>query len=232
MDWVFRPAHDLELKQYMLLAYLQHVGSRFAERKLYPHLDALRSQVHELGRVRREKEQYTQALGGDIIGFDTRTGEPLREAPPSDPWLDVIDEIIEQAVPGLQRTLAAGSELRAEIVSHIHFAPVGLLPLSAAAGWILLRNGRDGRVYQYELVPLHTPDPNRNIDLLRTRYVTSYSHGPGSTFEHIKANLLDTHRALPNPAVFGFESDVTLPYIETYIPLAKRLVYEEIKPRE
>jgi hypothetical protein len=32
----------------------------------------------------------------------------------------------------------------------------------------------------------------------------------------------------PNPAVFAFVSDITLPRVETYMPLAKRWVYELI----
>ena len=44
-DWVCRPALDLELKQYLLLAYLQRVNARFAELKLYPYLDELLGHV-------------------------------------------------------------------------------------------------------------------------------------------------------------------------------------------
>ncbi len=51
------------------------------------------------------------------------------------------------------------------------------------------------------------------------------------TFEHIKSELVRTYRELPNPAVFALETDLALPHIETFMPLAKQFVQEELLAR-
>ncbi|MEO8589630.1 MAG: hypothetical protein ABI432_09690 [Flavobacteriales bacterium] len=227
-DWVLRSGIDLELQQYTLLAYLQRVEASFKERKLYPHLDDLRTHVDELLRLRRTKEELSHSMPGELIGFDARSGLPVRERLADDRWLAVVDEVIDFAVPGLRRMWSEGTGLRQEIAGHIHFAPVGLWPLSTQEGWLLLCSGREARVYGYTM-PLLRDSPEKNHARYPwTRYVTSYTLGIACTHEHIKADLIERHRTLPNPATFVFETGLPLPHIETFMPLAKQLVYEHI----
>ncbi len=229
-DWAFRPALDPELKRYLVLAYVQRVGGRFAEHKLYPYLDELQVQVDELARLRHEKDQLERSLGGELMGFDQRTGRPVHEAS-RDPRLDVIEEIIGHALPHLTAALTRGTGLREELAAHIRFAPVGVLPLLLKEGWLLLRTGMEARVYAYTVPFLRSPDVHHAVLHVRTRYVTSYSMGITCTFEHMKRDLIRLHSGLPNPAVFAFESDLGLPHIETFMPLAKKMVYGEIRAR-
>lgn len=230
-DWAFRPALDVELKHYILLGYLQRVQTRFAEHKLYPHLDDLRVHLDELLRLQRDKNELGRAFHGDLLGFDPKTGEALHEPATQDPQLGVIDEVIGMALPDLHRAWKDGSELKEEIATHIRFAPVGLLPLITDEGWLLLRTGHDTRVYQYRIPLLRTPDVLNGSLHVRTRYVSTFTLGLSRTFEHIKSELLNTFRSLPNPAVFAFETDLSIPHIETFMPLAKQLVYEEVRLR-
>lgn len=230
-DWAFRPALDVELKHYILLDYLQRVQVRFAEHKLYPHLDDLRAHLDELLRLQKDKNELRRAFHGDLLGFDPKTGEALHESVVQDPQLGVIDEVIGMALPDLHRAWKDGSELKEEIATHIRFAPVGLLPLVTDEGWLFLRTGRDARVYQYRIPLLRTPDVLNGSLHVRTRYVSTFSVGLSRTFEHVKSELLNTFRSFPNPAVFAFETDLSIPHIETFMPLAKQLVYEEVRLR-
>ena len=66
---------------------------------------------------------------------------------------------------------------------------------------------------------------------MRTRYVADYTIGITCTYEHVKADLVRGHAHLPNPAVFAFSSEVSLPAIETFVPLAKQWVYEVVGRR-
>ena len=227
-DWMLRSGIDLELKQYTLLAYLQRVERQFQERKLYPHLIDLRTHVDELLRLRRTKDELARSMPGELLGFDPRSGAPVRERPADDQWLAVVDDVIDFAVPGLRRMLNEGSGLRQEIAGRIHFAPVGLWPLSMQEGWLLLRTGSEARVYGYAMPRLLDRSEEQLTRYPLTRYVTSYTLGFACTYEHIKADLIGKHLALPNPATFVFETDLTLPHIETFMPLAKQLVYEHI----
>ncbi|MCB0769480.1 MAG: hypothetical protein KDC00_03645 [Flavobacteriales bacterium] len=228
LDWVYSPSIDLELKQYALLGYLQHVRARFAERKLYPYLEQLRDHVDALRSIRRSKEDLARYLEGKLIGFDLRSGEVIRERTAEDEMLAVIDEVIAFAVPNLTRMSTEGFELRHEFAERIHFTPVGLQPLHASEGWLFLRKGREARVYGYSIpmvIEQHLDHPERKVV---TRYVTSYAMGITCTYEHIKSDLIARHPALPNPATFVLETDLDLPFIETFVPLAKRFVLAHV----
>lgn len=231
LDWAFRPTLDVEMKHYILLGYLQRVRARFSERKLYPHLNELRAHVDELARLKREKDELDRSFHGDLRGFDPRTGEALHEALPPDPRLQVVDELIDMALPDLRRAWRSGRELKEEITSGIRFAPVGVLPLAAQEGWLLLRTGSDARVYHYTIPLLRTTDVSDGTLHVRTRYVTTCTVTLSNTIDHIKGSLIHTFRALPNPAVFAFETERSIPYIETFMPLAKQLVYDEVLMR-
>lgn len=225
-DWLVRPALDPELKRYLLLAYLQRVNTNFAERKLYPYLDDLRSHVEELLRLRRSKEELARNITGPLIGFDPRTGTAIHEQV-EDELLALVDEILDFSIPGLNNAFAQGEELRQEIAEKILLWPIGVQPLKPNEGWLLLRTGNAARVYSYAMPLLHMGAADRYRSV-RTRYVTTYSVGITCTYEHIKAELRSQHSERPNAATFVFEIDMQIPHIETFMPLAKQLVYDHI----
>jgi hypothetical protein len=216
-DWVVAPALDLELKQYILLAYVQRVRKRFAERKLFPYLSDVATQLDDLLRLQREKEALAQGFG-ELVGFDPRTGSPVRETPPDPAPIAVVDEVIRFAVPGLEKLRAQGLELQHELSERLRLEPVGVQPLNTMEGWILLRSGSSARAYAYS-IPLvaHTTGPR-----MRTCFVASYTMGLHCTYEAIKSDLVRTHAWMPNPAVFAAEFDEELPWMETALPLVKQ----------
>ena len=226
MDWVLRPAIDLELKQYTLLAYLQRVRGRFGEQKLYPYLDELRTHMEELLRLRQGKDELEKGLSSDLMGFDPLTGDPVH-APVERPGsLDVIDAVIDFALPGLREALSEGTELRQELVQRIRFGPVGLLPLRTTEGWLILRSGREARVYGYAMPLLREHREEHQYRSVVTRYVGSYTVDVACTYEHIRMELIGHRgRSLPVPATFVFEASDSLPHIETFMPLAKQIMY-------
>ena len=221
---------DEELTRYRLLAYLQRVERRYDEQKLYPHLDELHTRLVQLRALRADQERLQQASPGEVTGIDLQHGELIRSGPDMPKALRALDAIIDRALPALQQLMDRGTELRLRIAGHIHFAPVGLLPLRTTEGYLLLRQGREATVYQYDLTLLHGTDPELEHHNVRTRYVTSCTVRPGSTYHQIKTGLVRRLGQLPNPATFVFESDITLPRMETFMPLAKRLVYRAIAP--
>ncbi len=230
-DWVFSPAIDLELKHYTLLAYLQKVRNRFMEHKLYPHLEELRSHLDELLRMRSLKEELKRNMHGELLGFDPRTGHALYERPVDDELLTVIDSVIDIAVPDMHRMWVEGVDLRRRFAEKIRFEPVGIQPLQAHEGWLLLRNGSEARVYNYAMPLFREHQEDQQYRSVVTHYFTSYAVSVSWTYEGIKADLLKREPRLPAPATFVFETEHGLPYIETFMPLAKQLVYEHIMGR-
>lgn len=230
-DWVLRPAIDLELKQYTLLAYLQRVKQRFSETKLYPHLDELEAHHNELVRIQRTKVSLSESIHGDLIGFDPTTGQALYAPAQQPDMLDVIDEVIEFALPGLRRMIANGSTLRQELTALIRFEPLGVQPLKPTDGWLFLGTGREMRVYRYAMPLLREHKEQYQYRSVVTHYHGTYPRSISNTYEHVRATLIETRRDLPVPATFVFESTSSIPYIETFMPLAKQLVYEHILGR-
>jgi hypothetical protein len=142
--------------------------------------------------------------------------------------LRVIDEVIAFAIPELQGILGDGRALRDELASRIQFGPVGVMPLHVHEGYLLLRQGSEARIYGFSHWIQRGTDRSLQYHSIRTRYLGSRSMGPFNTYGSLRLELLRTNTDLPVPAMFAFEAEVTLPPIETYLPLAKQLVYEEL----
>lgn len=225
LDWAIRPVFDAELKEYLLLAYLQRVQARFKEHKLYPYLGELRLHLDELTRLRMRKEELQRGLHGPLLGFDPRTGNALYEAPAENTELSVISAVVDMAVPGIQRTLANGEDLLQDLRSRMRLEPIGIHPLNLSEGWLLVRDGSDARVYNYSIPLVQgsvSQEPHRSVI---TRYVTTCTVSLSNTYEHIRAGLLALRRDLPNAATFALEAPKNIPFMETRIPLARQLIH-------
>jgi hypothetical protein len=227
-DWVVRPALDAELKRYMLLAYLQRVNARFAERKLYPYLEDLKGHVTELLQLRRTKVELERNLSGPLLGFVPRTGDPLYEPLDDDALLGIIDEVLDFSIPGLRKALGEGQELREELTEKIRLTPIGIQPLKANEGWLLLRLGTEVRIYAFAMPLFRESQEEMQYRSVHTRFVTTSTVSIAHGYEQIKADLRKSYQWQPNPATFVFESDIELPHIETFMPLVKQMVYEQI----
>jgi hypothetical protein len=59
-------------------------------------------------------------------------------------------------------------------------------------------------------------------------YVGSYEKNLMNTFEAIKSDLLRFNKALPNPATFVIETELVIPFDETFLPMAKRSLVKRI----
>ncbi len=228
--WLTAPV-DEESDHYRLLAYVQRIDLRYRERKLYPHLDELRIRLEQLQELRRKRHELIAGMPRGITGMDLRKGELIRVAAHEDELLRAIDTMLATSLPELNSALERGADLRSWLASSIRIEPVGLLPLHTREGYLLIHQGRNARVYAYALtLPTHAPEIGAHHGL-RTRFVADYTIGFGCTYGHVKADLVRTHTHLPNPAVFAFTSDVAIPAIESFVPLAKQLVYEVLSER-
>ncbi|MEO8069361.1 MAG: hypothetical protein ABI599_16805 [Flavobacteriales bacterium] len=232
LDRLLAPPLDRELKRYTVLAFVQRMEACFADHKLYPHLNELGACVQDLRALEQQRDQLEAAMPKEIGSIDLRRMK-LRYAPmPTKPeGLLVIEEVISMALPKLSRTLDVGRELRAELVQSIRFSPVGVLPLHVSEGYLMLRQGSAARVYTYSFHRLRAEDTGASHVNLTTRYVATWTVGLACTYESIKRELVRA-LPLPNPATFAFEADAPLPPVETFLPLAKQLVYEEVKSGE
>lgn len=227
-DWVLIPSLDAELKLYTLLAYLQRVEARFHENKLFPYIGDLRSHIADLVDLRQSKITLSNMLNGELIGFDPRTGSSLHGTLPEPDLMNVIDEVLDFAIPGLERLKAIGEEKQGSFIQKVRLITVGVQPLYATEGWLLLRTGKQARAYSYSIPLVQNTTSHAAYTNIRTNYVTSYTMGIGFDYHHAKADLAQRYAQLPNPATFAVEAEVPLPYVETLLPLAKHSVLDHL----
>ncbi len=226
-DWLTSTGIDRELHRYMLLSFAQRVGARFQERKLYPYLHEVKDHSGDLNALLGDLAA-AKALSRDVTGVDLERSRIVYKEAGDDEWLAAIADTIDFALPRLKELLEEGDGLRRELEARIRFEPVGVLPLHTREGYLLLREAQEARVYAYA-VPLYQEmkDDLRYMSV-NTRYVASYAVSLACNYEHIKADLVRSARHLPNPATFVFESELPIPRVETYLPLAKQLVLAHV----
>ncbi|MFZ1664740.1 MAG: hypothetical protein WBO28_06990 [Flavobacteriales bacterium] len=222
---ILTPVLDAELEEYLLLAYMQRVQAEFRDRKLYPWLHEVWKRATQLKELQRRADQLSSHMPGELLGIDLEREQLLRAAPDHGRIAAMLASV-ERTLPELRTALDRGNGLREEYQSTIRCEPVGLLPLGAQEGWLLLRQGNEAVVYAYEVPKVRAADVAGAAHFnVRTRYCSTYTVGLGYGYGQIKAELARTG-PMPNPAVFVFESTMTLPRIETFLPLAKQIAYD------
>lgn len=228
IDRLLAPPLDRELKRYTVLAYAQRMQERFTSRRLYPYLDVLGQCVQELRSWGEQRDRMDAGMPKELIAIDLKRLRFSYSSGAEKPdALSMIDETIALALPELTRTLGTGNELRSELLDGIQFTPVGVMPLYANEGYLMLRQGSEARVYTYALHRVFAGMEGSAHMNLTTRFVSTYTIGLASTYEQIKRELTRAF-AWPNPAAFAFEAQKPLPPVETFLPLAKQLVYAEL----
>lgn len=229
-DWVSTPTFDVELKEYVLLAYLQRVNQRFGELKLYPYLDELRTHLEDLYALKDEKNIWERILSSDLVGLDTDNWSLKFDKPklPESELLDVINQVVDIAIPRMETFWECGQELKEEILDHINITPVGLIPLNTTEGYMMLRSWNETRVYSFSMKLFLEERDQDQYKSLNTKFIASFLNTPSNTPDRLKRMLIKANPDLPNPATFLFRSEMTIPHVESFMPLAKQLAYNYI----
>ncbi|MCB0754182.1 MAG: hypothetical protein H6603_07670 [Flavobacteriales bacterium] len=222
-DWLFEDHIDLEYKSYVLLAYLQDISRAFEVQQLYPHLGDLVEHYNALINIKAEHQrlenQFPKELKAIKPNFQLeyeKMGRPET--------LDEIIDIIEYAIPVMEKRLKEGRALYEELAKTIHVSSVGVLPLQTDEGYILMMNGNEPETLVYNFNITLFSDPRGKYRAIHTSFLADYRRSISNTPEQIKLELIRVNRHLPNPATLTVESEITLPFHETLFPIAKRAV--------
>ena len=82
------------------------------------------------------------------------------------------------------------------------------------------------RIYAYNITMFEHRDARyRGIKM---EYVDSREKSLTNTYGQIKVDMIRMFRALPNPAVYKIEFPMSVPFDETLLPIAKRLLVRYI----
>ena len=226
--WFAEGYIDFELKKYTLLAYLQQVNKYFNENKLYPQLADVIFHYNNLVAFRENKKFLQEHFPKKLTGIQLEKLQFLYEQMVEDNELmKELEEIINYSTTTIKRTIKSGTEIYEFIEHKLSISPIGLVPLDTNEGYFFLSSGKKNtKVYHYRLSFFEKHDEKYRS--IKTLYIDNQRRSMSNTYENIKADLIRHRNELPNPAVYAVEIDLSFPYNETLLPIAKRSLVKYI----
>lgn len=232
-NWLTEGLIDFEYKKYVLLAYLKNVKESFDRVELYPHLSDLVFHYRNLVALKDNKalifESFPKELSLENLKMLELNYKKMIE---DDTVMLEIESIMEFAVPQLKISMEEGSTIYEFVESKCELSPVGVVPLYAHEGYMFITQPpeKETHVYRYQVtVYQSSSEPMRGLQtqfLCITRYTFS------NTYEQMKLSLIRQYSDLPNPAAFLVLSKMKFPYLQTLVPVAKRLLVKHLSKSE
>ena len=226
--WFAEGYIDFELKKYTLLAYLQQVNKYFNENKLYPQLADVIFHYNNLVAFRENKKFLQEHFPKKLTGIQMEKLQFLYQQMVEDNELmKELEEIINYSTNTMKRTIRSGTEIYEFIEDKLVIMPVGLMPLDINEGYFFLSSGKKNtRIYHYRLSFFEKHDEKYRS--IKTLYLNNLRRSMSNTYENIKADLIRHRSELPNPAVYAVEINLSFPFNETLLPIAKRSLVKYI----
>ena len=228
-NWITEYHIDFEYKKYVLLAYLQKVSEEFTEQRLYPSLSELIEHYRNLKELKSNKQNLFANFKTSLKSMDLETFRLIYEKIAADDMvMQEVESIIDFSLPQFELYMRDGKKIYDFIEEHLSISPVGIIPINNDCGYLMLKeaSSNETRIYQYEVSIFENPGEKfRGLDI---QYLISYEKNLMNTFESIKSDLLRYNKNLPNPATFVVESDIAIPFEETFLPIAKRSLMKRI----
>jgi hypothetical protein len=228
-DWITERHVDFEYKKYILLAWLQDVDKQFDQVRLYPPLSELVEHYRNAKALKESKQHLSDSFQQKLQGFDMEKFKVMYEKISSDDHLMAeVENILDFSLPRFALALEDGKKIYELVEKETNIQHIGLVPLNSDYGYLFLRGGRSANteVYEYEVSIFEQPDDKYRA--LHISYVTTYSSSFIHTYVSMKTDLIRGNLRLPNPAVYAVETTMTIPFNETFLPVAKRLLMRKI----
>jgi hypothetical protein len=139
-----------------------------------------------------------------------------------------IEAIMEYALPQFKDSLDEGSFIYEYVESNCEISPVGLTSLYLDEGYLFVTQPpeKETNVYRYQATIFNqSTEPLRGIHM---EFLLTTERSFSNTYENIKLNLIRQYVELPNPSVYLVSSKIKFPYVQTLMPVAKRLLVKQI----
>lgn len=227
--WFMEGYIDYELQKYRLLAYLQEVKKYFNETKLYPQLSDMVAHYNNLLLFKSNKQLMQDSFPKKMTSIDTEKLTVVYERILSDnEMMAELEEITSFALGEMKSTISEGAEIYELIEKQLLIEPVGIMPLYKNEGYVFLRytGQQEVRVYNYSVSLFEHKDARYKG--IKMNYIDCRTRNLATTYEQIKLDIVREIRTLPNPAVYMVELPVQVPFQETLLPIAKRVLVRHI----
>lgn len=228
-NWLTDGLVDFEYKRYIILAYLSHVKACFGRVELYPFLSDLVFHYTNLKTLRENKslisESFPKELSQEGLANLEMTYKSLVE---DDSLMKELETIISFAIPEFKASLDEGAQIYEYVEANCEISPVGLTSLYANEGYLFIAQppARDTHVYRYQITIFdQSSEASRGLHM---KYLMTTQRSLANSYENIKIQLMREFTELPNPSVYLLLSKFKFPYVETLVPVAKRILIKEI----
>jgi hypothetical protein len=228
-NWLTEGLIDFEYKKYLLLAYLKKVKDSFKRVELYPYLSDLVFHYRNLVSLRENKLLIGESFPKEISAESLKKLEiSYRKMIEDDSVMSEIESIMEYALPQFKASLDEGSFIYEYVESKCEISPVGLTMLYANEGYLFVTQPpeKETNIYRYQITFFEqSSEPMRGI---QTSFVETCEKNLVRTYETMKIELARKYISMPNPAAYLVVSKLKFPYVQTLMPIAKRLLVKEI----
>lgn len=227
--WFIEGRIDFELQKYRLLAYLKEVNKYFNETKLYPQLSDVIFHYNNLVSFRDNKkllqDHFPQVLNSvDVNRVKLVYSQILAD----DELMQELESITEYATNKMKGIISNGAEIYELVEKQLIVEPVGIMPLYKDEGYVLICHGHHTEVRAYAYTVTLFEHQNAEYKGIKMAYVDSFAQTIVNTREQIKRDIIRKVRTLPNPAVYAIESALEVPFAETLLPIAKRVLMRHL----
>ncbi len=227
--WFLEGYVDFELQKYRLLGYLQEVNKYFNETKLYPQLSDIIFHYNNLVAFRDNKKFLQDQFPKRIDQVNIQKLEVMYERMLADDELmGELENITNYALERMKGTIDNGTEIYDFVEKQTRIEPVGIMPLYKNEGYMLLRYGQYSEIRGYAYTITLFEHKDAKYKGVRVSYIDSWTKSITNTYENIKRDIIRSIRTLPNPAVFSVETELSVPFDETLLPIAKRMLVRQI----
>ena len=227
--WFMEGYIDFELQKYRLLAYLRDVKQSFNETKLYPQLSDIVFHYNNLMAFRQSKKLLQDNFPKKMDGINRQKMEIVYENMLADSELmGELEQITQYAMEEMKETITEGTIIYDFVERQVLIEPVGIIPLYKNEGYVFLRYGdhNDVRIYNYTITLFE--HRNARYKGIKMEFIDNRTKNLANTYEQIKIDIVRAIRTLPNPAVYKVEFPLDVPFNETLMPVAKRMLVREI----
>jgi len=228
-NWLTDGLIDFEYKKYHLLAYFKNVKASFSRMELYPFLSDLVFHYRNLISLKENKTLIRESFPKELSPESLRNMVlNYRRIIDDDMVMLEIESIMEYALPHFKDSLEEGSFIYEYVQSKCEISPVGLTSLYLDEGYLFVSQPpeKETNIYRYQATIF-----NQSAEVLRgihTEFLLTAERSLGNTYENLKLNLIKRYSELPNPSVYLVSSKVRFPYMQTLMPVAKRLLVKQI----
>lgn len=231
LETFIRAAEDLELSQYKVLAYLKKYTDALHANKLYPAFTDLIDLGNELHYLMDQLTNYDKSfvLNQKSLGIEQNLNF-FEEPDQNTNDINLVFKFINWAMPTIEEAIDEGIAIYDFVNANISIDHVGILPLYRNEGYYFIPDNQSEATHVYHFdMSLFSTDASPLRTLKTTMLdVIDNEELKQKSFESIKLDLIKKFPELPNPAVYNIKTDLDFPFIETILPVAKRLLVRKL----